>query len=105
MNLVVNQLLDVQLIEPEVKGEKETEKETNLEETTLVLWDCITTLGLEEEEPTEEIQLLVVNVTTRSQGPITDDNLFPKIKKLQESIKNLTNKTQNSPVPEKVIAK
>ena len=53
MNLVVNQRLDVQLIEPKVKEEKETEKETTSEDTTMVLWDCITTLGLEEQEHTE----------------------------------------------------
>jgi len=57
MNLVVNQLLDVQLIELEVKEEKEIETETTSEETNMVLWDCMTTLGLEEEETTEEIQL------------------------------------------------
>ena len=55
MNLVVNQLLDVQLIELEVKEEKEIETETTLEETTMVLWDCMTMLGLEKEEPTEEL--------------------------------------------------
>ena len=41
----------------------------------------------------------------RSQGPITDESLLPKIKKFQESMKKLTNKTQNPPIPEKVIAK
>ena len=46
MNLVVNQILDVQLIEPEVKEEKEIETKTTSEEATMVLWDCITTLGL-----------------------------------------------------------
>ena len=71
----------------------------------MVLWVCTTTLGLEEEEHTEEIQLLAVNITTRSQGPITDESLFPNIKKFQESIKNRTNKTQNPPIPKKVIAK
>ena len=65
MNLVVNHLLDVQLIEPEDKEEKEIETKETSEETTMVLWDCMTTLGLEEEEPTEEIQLSAVNITTR----------------------------------------
>ena len=55
MNLVVNQLLDVQLTKPEVKEEKEIETEATSEETTMVLWDCMTTLGLEEEESTKEI--------------------------------------------------
>ena len=71
----------------------------------MVLWDCITTLGLEEEEPTEEIQLSAVNITTRSQGPITNESLLPKIKKFQESMKRLANKTQNPLIPEKVLAK
>ena len=53
MNLFVNQLLDVQLTKSEVKEEKEIETKTTSEETTMVLWDCMTTLGLEEEEPTE----------------------------------------------------
>ena len=105
MNLVVNKQLDVQLTKPKVKEEKETEKETTSEETNMVLLDCITPLGLEEEEPTEEIYLSTFNVTTRSQGPIKDESLLPKIKKFQESIKKLTNKTQNSPVPEKAITK
>ena len=83
MNLVVNQLLDVQLIEPEVKEEKEIETKSTLEETTMVLWDCMTTLGLEEEETTDEIQLSAVNITMRSQGPIIDESLLPKIKKFQ----------------------
>ena len=48
---------------------------------------------------------MTVNITTRSQGPITDKALFPKIKKFQESMKNITSKTQNPPIPEKVIAK
>ena len=48
MNLVMNERLDVQLTEHEVKEEKEIETETTSEETTMVLWDCITTLGLEE---------------------------------------------------------
>ena len=78
MNLVVNQLLEL-----EVKEEKEIETGTTSEETTMVLWDCITTLGLEEEESTEEIQLLAVNITKISQGPIRDEALLPKIKKFQ----------------------
>ena len=46
------------------------ESEEALEETILVLWDCAPMLGLEEEEPNEEIQLSDFNVTTRSKGPI-----------------------------------
>ena len=105
MNLVVNQLLDVQLIELEVKEEKEIETGTTSEETTMVLWDCITTLGLEEEESTEEIQLSAINITTRSQGPIIYEALLPKIKRFQESMKNIASKNQNPPIPEKVMEK
>ena len=49
MNLVVNQLLYVQLTEPKSKEEKEVETETTSEESTMLLWDCMTTLGLDEE--------------------------------------------------------
>ena len=53
----------------------------------MVLWDCMSTLGLEEEESTEEIQLSKVNVTTRSQRPVTNESsLLPKIKEFQESM-------------------
>ena len=63
----MNRLVDVQLTEPEVKEEKEIQTEATSEETTMVLWDCMTTLGLEEEEPTEEIQISAINIITRSQ--------------------------------------
>ena len=49
MNLVMNQLLDAQLTEPKVKQEKEIETEETSEETTMVLWECMTMLGLEEK--------------------------------------------------------
>ena len=49
----------------------------------MVLWDCAPMLGLEEEEPNEEIQLSDVSVTTKSKGPIIEDNtLLPKIKRI-----------------------
>ena len=48
---------------------------------------------------------MVVNITKRSQGPIKYENLLPKIKKFQESMKMLANKTQNLPISEKFIAK
>ena len=64
VTLVMNQILDAQITEPEVKEEKKNEPEV-AHETTMVLWGCAPTLGLEEEEPTEEIQLSAVNVTTR----------------------------------------
>ena len=83
MTLVMNQILDAQITEPEVKEEKTNESEV-AHETTMVLWDCAPTLGLEEEEPMEEIQISIVNVITRSKGPIMDESLLlPKIRKIQ----------------------
>ena len=49
----------------------------------MVLWDWEPTLGLSEDEPTKEIQVSSVNVTTRSKGSIVDESLvLPKIKKM-----------------------
>ena len=54
--------------------------------------------GLKEEEPTKEIQLLAINVTTRSKGPLAEENLLlPKIRKIQESMKKINNNTQTPP--------
>ena len=52
MTLVMNQILDAQITEPEVEEEKTNESEET-HETTMVLWDCAPTLGLDEEEPTK----------------------------------------------------
>ena len=94
MTLVMNQILDAQITEPEVEEEKPNEPEETYE-TTMLLWDCAPTLGLDEEEPTEEIQLASVNVTTRSKGLVMDESLIlPKIRKIQEIIKNISSTTQ-----------
>ena len=74
MNLFMNQLLEVQLTEPESKEEKEVETEKTSKETTMVFWDCMATLQLKEEETTDEIQISIVNITMRSQGPIMDES-------------------------------
>ena len=50
MTLVMNQILDAQITNPEVKEEKTNEPEV-AHETTMVLWDSAPTLGLEDEEP------------------------------------------------------
>ena len=82
MTLVMNKILDAQINEPKVKEERANEPEEP-PETTMVLWDYAPMLGLEEEEPTEEIQLSTVNVTIRSKGPIMDEILLlPKIRKI-----------------------
>ena len=44
-----------------------------------------------------------MNVTTRSKGPVIEDNtLLPKIKKIQENMKKIRNNTQTLPVPDLV---
>ena len=72
----------------------------------MVLWDCAPMLGLEDEEDNEEIQLSDVNVTTRSKGPLIEDNtLLPKIKRIQENMKKVRNNTQTQPIPDLVITR
>ena len=64
----------------------------------MVLWDCAPTLGLDQEESTEEIQLSAVKVTTKSKGPVMDESiLLPKIKRIQESIRKNNSNTQIPP--------
>ena len=53
MTLVMNQLLDSQLIEPEVEEDQMNEPEETSEEATMVLWDWEPTLGLSTEELTK----------------------------------------------------
>ena len=81
-----------------MQEEEQTNKlEETREETTMVLWDCMPTLGLNEEEYTEEIQMSLVNVTTRSKGPVMDEiSVLPKIKKMQENMKKIINTTQTT---------
>ena len=84
MTLVMNQLLDSQLIETEVEEDQTNEPEETNEETTTVLWDWAPTLGMNEEEPIEEIQVSSVNVMTRSKQPVVDEILvLPKINKMK----------------------
>ena len=83
MTLVMNQLLDFKLTEPVVEEEKANEPKEAPEGTTMVMWDCMSTLGLDEEQTPKEVQFSAVNVTTRSKGPLTKENiLLPKIKKI-----------------------
>ena len=97
MTLVMNQLLDAQLIEPDVEEDQSNEPEETNEETTMVLWDCVPTLELNEEDPTEEIQLSSVNVTTRSKGIVMDESsVLLKIKKMQENMKKIISTTQTT---------
>ena len=96
MTLVMNQILDAQITEPKVEEEKTNEPEET-HETTMVLWDCSPTLGLNEEETTKEIKLSSINVTTRSKGPVMDErSVLPKIKNMQENMKNIISTTQTT---------
>ena len=55
------------------------------------------TLELNEKEPTVEIQLSSVNVTSRSKGPVMDESsLLPKIKKMQETMNKIISTTQTT---------
>ena len=106
MTLVMNQLLDSKLIEPAVEEEKTHGPEEAPKENTMVLWDCMTTLGLDEGEPTEEVLLSAVNVTIRSKGPVMDESiLLPKIRRIQEKMKKVSSNTQTLPVPDLVITR
>ena len=59
----------------------------------MVLWDWEPTLGFNKEEHIEEIQ-----VTTRSKGPVVDENLvLPKMKKMKENMKKILSTTQTTP--------
>ena len=106
MTLVVNHLLDTQLEDPEEEQAQTNKPEQTNEEKTMVLWDWIPTLELSEEEPTEEIQVSSVNVTTRSKGPVVDESLLlPKIKKFKENMKKILSTTQTTPKPNPVNIK
>ena len=66
----------------------------------MVLWDWEPTLGMSEDEPTEESQVSLVNVTKRSGAPIMDETLLmPKIKKFREKMKKILNTNQSTPKP------
>ena len=66
----------------------------------MVLWDWEPTLGLSEDEPTKEVQVSSINITTRSKGPVVDESLLlPKIKKFKENMKKIISTTQTTPNP------
>ena len=72
MTLVMNHLLDTQLADPKEQQAQINNPEQTKEESTMVLWDWEPTLGLNEDEPTKEIQVSSVNVMTRSKGLAVD---------------------------------
>ena len=91
----MNKLLDTHLVDPEEdQAQTNKPKQTN-EETTMVLWDQEPTLGLSEDEPTKEIQVSSVSVTTRGKGPVGDQSLvLPKARKIIEAFKKIISTTQ-----------
>ena len=92
MTLVMNQLLDSKLTETEEEKWKDHEPIETQEEDSLVLWDCVSMFNLEDEGTPDEEEISNTNVTTRSQNLLKKDNLIlPKIKKLQENMKKITN--------------
>ena len=95
MTLVMNKLLDTQLADLEGEQAQTNEPEQTNDETTMVLWDLAPTLGLSEDEQTEENQVSSVNVMTRSKGPVVDGSLLlDKIKKFKENMKKILSTTQ-----------
>ena len=105
MTLVMNQLLDSKLMETMDEKDKGHEPTETQEEDTLVLWDCVSMFNLKDEDLTEEEEILEMNVTTRSQSSLKEDNMIlPKIKKLQENMKKIKNNTQTVNIPEFVIS-
>ena len=98
MTLVMNHLLDTQLEYPEEEKAQSNKLEQKSEEITMVLWDWAPTLGLSEDEPTEESQVLSVNITTRSRGLVVDESLLrPKIKEFRENMKKILGPAQTTP--------
>ena len=91
----MNQFLDSRLADPEEEGAQTNEPVETNEETTMVLWDWAPTLGLDEDEQSEEVQISLVNVTTRSKGLVGDQNLvLPKERKIKETFKKIISTTQ-----------
>ena len=91
----MNQLLAAQLVDPEEEKDQTNNPVETIEETTMVLWDWAPTLGLDEDEQSEEVQISLVNVTPRSKGLVGDQNLvLPKERKIKETFKKFISTTQ-----------
>ena len=83
------------------EGEKGHEPTKTQEEDNMVLWDCVSMFSIEDEGLTEEEKISETNVTTRSQGPLKEDNtIMPNIKKLQENMKKIKNNTYTVNIPD-----
>ena len=91
MTLVMNQMLDSRLTEEDDDERKESTTSAvakEQEEETMALWSSVSLLDVEEENTQGHKDVREANVTTRSQGTISDDSLLlPKIRRLQRNIK------------------
>ena len=97
-------MLDSRLTEEDDEEKKESAASTSTkgkEEETMALWNSVSLLDVEEENTQGHKDVREANVTTRSQGTISDDNLLlPKIRRLQRNIKK---KFQDKSLADKVL--
>ena len=102
MMLVMNQMLDSRLTE-----EDDDERQVNAastsakeqEEETMAFWSSVSLLDAEEDITKKHKGIREANVTTRSQGTVSNDSiLLPKIRRLQ---KNIRKKFQDKSVADK----
>ena len=102
MTLVMNQLLDSKLSEDNDEEGKDNNKLIEKQEDdSMVLWDCVSLFDTEEEKNLRHEDTSKMNVTTRSQGLIKENSLMlPKIKRLQNNVKNFQKNTSADKIPE-----
>ena len=108
MTLVMNQMLDSRLMEEDDDEKKESAASTSTkgqEEETMALWNSVSLLNAEDKNTQGHKDVREANVTTRSQGTISDDSLLlPKIRRLQRNIKKkFQDKSLADKVPEFTI--
>ena len=86
MTLVMNQMLDSILTEEDEDEKKESAASVSTkeqEEETMALWNSVSLLDAEEENTQGHRDIREANVTTRSNGMVSDYSiLLPKIRRL-----------------------
>ena len=108
MTLVMNQMLDSRLTEEDDDEKKENAASTSTkeqEEETMALWSSVSLLDAEEDITKKHKDIREANVTTRSQGTVSNDSiLLPKIRRLQRNIrKKFQDKSVAGKTPEFTI--
>ena len=101
-------MLDSRLTEEDDEEKKESAASTSTkvtEEETMALWNSVSLLDAEEENTQGHRDIMEVNVTTRSNGMVSDDSLLlPKIRRLQRNIKKkFQDKSLADQIPEFTI--